>query len=289
MIKIAVMQYKIEQLGQWESWEDKIVRLVEQAKAENASFLALSEYAGLELAGWTKPDLITQFDYIHSLHDRYIELFRTLAKKYQIFIQPGTIPARIDKNLYRNRAYVFSPSGKMAHQDKIFLTPFERSTELLQADNKLNIIDVGFTKIGILTCYDCEFPTLARQLTSAGVKLILVPSCTEKISGLTRVSICSRARAIENQCYVAQSALIGTSSWCDYVDINTGQSGIYSPADKDFPEDGILALADLNRQMMIFADLNFEKLDHVREEGEMRNFIDTRVDIATQIEQSSVV
>jgi predicted amidohydrolase len=289
MIKVAVMQYKIEQLGQWEAWEDKTVRLVEQAKAENANFLALSEYAGLELAGWTEPDLIKQFDYIHSLHDRYLELLRTLATKYQIFIQPGTIPVRVGKNLYRNRAYVFSPAGKIAHQDKIFLTPFEKSTQLLQADNKLNIIDAGFAKIAILTCYDCEFPALAKPLTSAGVKLIFVPSCTEKISGLTRVSICSRARAIENQCYVAQSALIGTSSWCDYVDINTGQSGIYSPADKDFPEDGILALADLNRQMMISADLNFEKLDYVREEGEMRNFIDSRVDISTTIEQTSVV
>lgn len=277
-LKIAVMQYEIEQLLNWQAYEDKIVRIVEQARNEGADLLTMGEYAGLELASWYNSNLQQQFEHIQSLLDKYKQLFLSIAKEYQLYIQPGTIPCKEGDGFYRNRAFLFSPEGKVAHQDKLFLTPFERKIQFLRGGTKLNIFETMFGKIGITSSYDCEFPSFAKRLVANGVNLILVPCCTEKFSGMTRVVISSRARAIENQCYVAQSCLIGKASWCDLIDINTGQSGIYSPVDIGFPEDGILSQANLNRPMLIHAELVWSKLEHVRQHGEMSNYLDTQKD-----------
>lgn len=273
-IKLTVAQYEIEQLPHWQSYEDKIVRIAEQAKAQDANLLTMSEYAGLELASWKPGTLQQQFEHIQSLLDHYKQLFVSIAEQFQLYIQPGSIPVKETDGYYRNRAFLFAPDGKIVYQDKIFLAPFERKIQLLHAGSQLNLFATSFGKIAITISYDSEFPLLAKRLVSAGVNLILVPCCTEKFSGLTRVAISSRARAIENQCYVAQSCLIGKASWCDIIDINTGQSGIYSPADIGFPEDGILAQAQLNTPMLIHGELIWSKLEYVRKHGEMSNFLD---------------
>jgi predicted amidohydrolase len=273
-LRIAVAQYEIECLPGWEAFEDKMLRTVERAKADNADVLAISEYAGMEIASWISGSLRQQFEYIQSRLPDYLALLSSLSSQYQLYIQPGTLPVSGTGQRYRNRAYFFAPDGKTGYQDKIFLTPFEQRTQLLQGGTELCLFDTAFCKIGIAICYDCEFPILSAQLVHAGANLLLTPSCTEKFSGLTRVTISSRARAIENQCYVAQSCLIGKANWCDLIDINTGQSGIYCPADSGFPEQGILAQAQLNTPMMIAADLSWDKLTFVRNQGEMRNFHD---------------
>lgn len=279
MTIIAVSQYEIERLPHWQSYEDKILRLVEQAKENQADLLVMSEYAGLELASWTENNNHKQFAYIQSVLTDYQQFYLTLAKQYQLYIQPGTLPVLAEDGYYRNRAFFFSPSGKMGYQDKLHLTPFEKRIELIQPGHALTLFETTFGKIGITICYDGEFPILAQHLTKAGAELLLVPSCTEKITGLTRISVCSQARAIENQCYVAQSCLIGKVTWSDIVDINAGQSAVYCPADLGFPEEGLLAQAHLNMPMTIYADLTWDKLTHARQHGEMRNFQDTQIDI----------
>ena len=289
-IKIAVVQYEIEHLTQWQAFEDKIVRLVEQVKENDADLLLLSEYAGLELAGWeTSRELNKQFAHIQTQLNAYQQLFSYLAQHYQLYIQPGTLPVKEQDGSYRNRAYVFSPHGKIGYQDKIHLTPFEITTGLFQPGTQLNIFTTPQIKFAIMICYDCEFPLVAKQLNTLGTQLILVPSCTERISGLTRVAVSSQARAIENQCYVAQSSLVGKSSWNDFIDINTGKSTIYSPADTGFPENGILVEAPLNAPITIYADLAFEKLEQVRRNGEMRNYSDMQQDITKLLQSTNTI
>ncbi len=289
MTIIAIAQNEIEHLPNWQAYEDKMLRMVELAKENQANLLTMSEYSGLELASWIQDKLNKQFNYIQSQLDHYQNLYASLAKQYDIYIQPGTLPVLEQDGYYHNRAYLFSPKGGIAYQDKIHLTPFELQTKLIRPGTKLQLFETSFGKIGITICYDAEFPSLAHQLAKAGANLILVPSCTEKISGLTRVTISSQARAIENQCYVAQSSLVGNASWSEFIDINTGQSGVYCPADIGFPEDGIIIQAQLNTPMMIYAQLAWDKLTHVRKQGEMRNFHDMQTDINPILHSLSTV
>ncbi len=273
-IKIATTQYQLDELANWSAYENKIESLIKSAKDQHANLLLLPEYAGLELTDRNNQTLLDQFNHLQSLHEQYIDLYQSLAKRYDIYIQPGSLPVKISNNVFHNRAYLFSPQGNYGHQDKIQLTQFERVSTLIASGNSLQIFDTSFGKIAIAICYDSEFPLLVNQLVTAGANLILVPSCTDSLWGHHRVHLSCRARALENQCFVVQSSLVGKYSSSEFVDINVGQAGIFSPVDQGFPNDGVIALGKLNDVQMVVGELNFSQLEIVRGQGQVRNFED---------------
>ena len=78
----------------------------------------------------------------------------------------------------------------------------------------LKAFDTPLGKLGILICYDNEFPMLAHMaLPNKGVELILAPSCTDTLAGAYRVRIGAQARALENQIAVLASPTVGTAPW----------------------------------------------------------------------------
>lgn len=115
---------------------------------------------------------------------------------------------------------------------------------------------------------------VVRAQTLAGAGLILVPSCTDTWHGFHRVCLCARARAIENQCYVAVAPTVGDAPSLATLDTNHGYAAVFGPADRGFPEDGVIARGEPDRAMWVFADLDFAALDAVRENGAVRNFRD---------------
>ena len=137
--------------------------------------------------------------------------------------------------------------------------------------------DVG--PIGVLICYDSEFPELGRHLTDAGAKLFFVPYCTDTRHGHLRVRYCCHARTVENQCYVVTSGLVGTVPNVANMDINFAQSAVLTPSDHPFARDGIAAEATENAETMIIADLDMNRLDLARERGSVRNLNDRRPEL----------
>ena len=96
--------------------------------------------------------------------------------------------------------------------------------------------------IGVMICYDSEFPELARHLVDQGALMLFVPFCTDVRQGYLRVRYCSQARAVENQCYVITSGNVGNLPGVNNFDIQYAQSGIFTPCDFPFPPDGIAAM-----------------------------------------------
>ena len=92
------------------------------------------------------------------------------------------------------------------------MTRFENEQWLIKSGKELKCFDTEYGKIAINICYDSEFPMLARKQVEAGCVLILVPSCTDTLAGFHRVKIGCQARALENQCYVVQSLLVGDAA-----------------------------------------------------------------------------
>ena len=101
------------------------------------------------------------------------------------------------------------------------------------------MFDTALGRIGVLICYDSEFPLLARAQIEAGAQLLLVPSCTDSLHGYWRVRLAAQARALEGQCYAIQAPLVGNAEWSPAIDINRGAAGIFGPPDGAFPDDGI--------------------------------------------------
>lgn len=261
MIQISCYQYQIDILSCWKSYTRKIIDIVSLAKKEKSKLIVLSEYSGNEIVCKkmeTDKDIYLS---IQPLIPKYIEFYKNLSKKENIYIQPGTIIEKISSDRYVNRAYFFQPSGHYGFQDKLFLTKYEKEEGLLQKGFGQTIFETTFGKIGIAICYDSEFPEIVRNLVKQGAFLILVPSYCTTLASFFRVYLSCRARAIENQCYIAVSQTVNTVQLTNEIEQTFGQSCILGPADIGFPENGILAQGKMNEVSMISAKISMEKIE----------------------------
>lgn len=240
-LKIAAVAYTCERFPGWAAHERKLTALFAQADAD---LIVLPEYAALEaaLVGNTpaNDDPLFWRDLAAGRADDWVAQVAGLAAAHRCHVLAGTGPVRSDAGIV-NRAWLIGPDGLIGVQDKLILTPYERATLNLSPGQGLTLFDTALGRIGVLICYDSEFPLLARALVEAGADMILVPSCTDLPAGQTRVRQSCRARAIEGQCLVVQAPLVGNVPGCDIIDQSTGRAGFFVPPDHGQPPDGILA------------------------------------------------
>jgi predicted amidohydrolase len=137
--------------------------------------------------------------------------------------------------------------------------------------------DIG--KIGILVCYDVEFPELSRYLAEKGMTLLCVPYWTDTKNAYLRVRRCAQARAIENECYVAISGSVGNLPKVENMDIQYAQSAVFTPSDFAFPHDAIAAEATPNTEMTLMVDLDRDLLKELRQIGSVRNLKSRRSEL----------
>ncbi len=277
-VKIATAQYDISFLENWSAYRSKIERWVTEAVEQNARILLFPEYGSMELASLFSKEIYSslsqQLASLQSVLDDYIDIYRSLSVKHGCTIQSGTFPVRMPAGDYRNRAYLFMPNGDVDYQDKLMMTRFENEQWLIKSGTELKCFDTEFGRIAINICYDSEFPMLARKQVEAGANLILVPSCTDTLAGYHRVKIGCQARALENQCFVVQSPTVGSAPWSEAVDINIGAAAVYTPVDRGFPDNGILAIGELNAVQWVYAEISLTACEQVRAEGQVFNYRD---------------
>jgi len=277
-LRLACAQYRIDFLGDWAAYVDKIEGMVADAVAQRADFLLFPEYFSMELASLFEPEVYRslngQLEQLQSLHEPFVALFSALAQQHGLHILAGTFPLRQADGRYRNRAWLLRPDGSRDYQDKLQMTRFEREQWLIEGGDEIRLLDTAFGKVGVAVCYDSEFPLIARRQVEQGADLILVPSCTDTEAGYNRVRIGCQARALENQCFVAQSPTVGTADWSEAVDINTGRAAIYTPVDYGYPDDGILLQGQSDGACWVVAELDLEALAQVRREGQVFNHRD---------------
>lgn len=207
-----------------------------------------------------------------------IDAISRMAISYNINIIAGSMPIVHDNELY-NAAYLCRRDGSTDVQFKLHPTPGEKRDWVMQGGDRLKIFDTDFGRIGILICYDVEFPELARILAEQEMQILFVPFWTDTKNGFLRVQRCAQARAIENECYVAIAGSVGNLPMVENVDIQYGQSAVYSPSDFAFPHDAIVSETTPNTEMTLIVDLDLAKLKVLRNEGSVRNYLDRRRDL----------
>ncbi len=153
------------------------------------------------------------------------------------------------------------------------MTPFEHDWGIV-GGGPTTVFDTVLGRIGVLICYDSEFPLLARAQCEAGARLLLVPACTERVSGFNRVRTAALARALENTVVTAVSPTIGEALWSPAVDRSSGAAGIFVPAEAGVSDTGVLDEGPLGEPQLVFATADLERLERVRTSGEMRNVRD---------------
>lgn len=274
-MKVAAAAYPMDFLDSWAVYEDKLTRWVSEAAGAGADLLVFPEYGAMELATLAGRDVALDLEAsLYAVSERIPEadeLHAKLAQAFGVHILAASAPVFDSDQGERpvNRARFFAPNGDSVHQDKQIMTRFEREEWGVVAGGPLQLFDTALGRIGILICYDSEFPLLGRAMAEAD--LILVPSCTEALTGYSRVRIGSMARALENQCVTVMSSTVGRCDWSEAVDENTGMGGIFGPPDTGFPATGVIAEGHLNQPGWTYADVDLDRIAHVRADGVVLN------------------
>jgi len=201
-----------------------------------------------------------------------------MAISYNINIISGSLPEVHNDSLY-NVGYLCKRDGSTERYEKLHVTPDEVKVWGMQKGEQLKVFDTDCGKIGILICYDVEFPELSRLLAEEGMDILFVPFLTDTQNGYSRVRNCAQARAIENECYVAIAGCVGNLPKVHNMDIQYAQSMVFTPCDFAFPANGVKAEATPNTEMILIADCDIDLLRELNQFGSVRNLRDRRKDI----------
>ena len=268
-MKIACAQYPIGKFADFHAWRANAADWVGRAEAD---LLVFPEYGAMELTSLLPENLQQklqgQIAALARFHDGFVETYAALARQHGVHILAPSLPLE-SGGAIRNRAYLFNPDGGRGLQEKRQMTRFESEKWGVAGDSELKIFDIGETKLGIAICYDIEFPLIAHAMAKAGADLILAPSCTDTLAGANRVHVGARARALENQVYVAVAPTVGNAPWSPAVDVNRGWAAVYATPDRGFPDDGMLAKGEPDQPGWVTAELDFDQLRAARKDAQV--------------------
>lgn len=280
-VRIATCQLQARAVKDFDEFMKQVEYFVDVASDYEADFIVFPEMFTLMLLS-AEASQLTALEAIERLSDytpRIRKRLSEMALAYNINIIGGSHPTRMPDGDIHNVAYVCLRDGSIHAQEKIHPTPNEAYWWNIKGGDSIDAIPTDCGPIGVLICYDSEFPELARRLVDEGARIIFVPFCTDSRQGYMRVRYCSQARAIENQCFVVMSGNVGNLPNVANMDIQYAQSCILTPCDFPFARDGIAAEASENVETLTISDVNLADLSWARAEGTVQNLADRRFDL----------
>ena len=229
--------------------------LVARAAATGADIVVLPE----------KWNLIGNAEALHAgaepLEGESIGAMTTWARRHGITLVGGSITERREgREKLSNTCVVLGPEGELAAvYRKIHLFDVEvgglvyRESDAEEPGDE-PVVCAADWPIGLSVCYDVRFPELYRILALEGARLVTVPAHFTLHTGKDHWEVLLRARAIENQLYVAAAAQLGETMPGRWA---YGRSLIADPWGL------ILALAP-DEETVISAELDRARLDEIR-------------------------
>ena len=279
IIRLGLIQWQMRLYKDIEELMQQAEYFVDAVSGYRSDFALFPEFFNAPLMAennhLSEPEAIRELA-IHT--ENLVKRFSELAISYNINIITGSMPELVDGNLY-NVGYLCKRDGAVERFEKIHVTPDESRVWGLQGGNQIKAFDTDCGKIGILICYDIEFPEMSRILADEGMDILFVPYLTDTQNGFSRIRNCAQARAIENECYVAIAGSVGNLPKVHNMDIQYGQAMVVTPCDFSFPANGVKAEATPNTEMILIADVDIDLLRELHQFGSVRNLKDRRKDI----------
>lgn len=278
--RTAAVQYKLADISSFEQFAKQVTHYVRNAQEYGVQFILFPEFMTTQLMSiGDGQDEALPIERLPDFTEDYLQLFRSLAEEYAVYIVGGTHVIKDTDGKLRNAAHLFHPDGKIDVQHKIHLTPSEAESWNMSPGESIEVFDTAFGTIAMLTCYDIEFPEIVRIARAKGADVIFCPSCTDDRHGFYRVRYCCHARAVENQVYVVTTGTVGSLRKVDLMRANFGQAAIIAPNDIPFPPAGIVSEGIINDDMLVVADLDLALLEEVRAKGSVTTWRDRRTDL----------
>ncbi len=279
IVRIGIVQWHMRNVHSLEDLLSQAEFFISSLSDYQADFALFPEFFSAPLMGLApEKNAVEAIRFLAEFSEEIRIRFSQYAVTYNINIIAGSMPVLEGERLF-NLSYLLHRDGSCDEQKKVHITPHEKRDWVLDGGDKIQVFETDAGKVGILICYDSEFPELARFLSEQGVQILFVPFWVDTKSGYLRVRLCSQARAIENECYVAIAGSVGNLPRVDNVAIQYAQSAVFSPSDVYFPHDATIAEATANAEMMLFADVDLNKLKLLKSEGSVTNLKDRRLDL----------
>ncbi len=279
-VRVVSVQYQQRGIKSFEEFSQMVEYFVDVTADYRADFVLFPELFTMQLLSIENEQIHPSkaVEKMTKWTEPVRDLFQGLAIKYNVNIIAGSHPTYVGKKV-QNISYICLRDGSVHQQAKIHPTPDERYWWNIEGGNKLNVIQTDCGPIGVLICYDSEFPELSRYLVNQGMEILFVPFLTDNRQGYCRVKYCCQARAVENQIYVAMAGNVGNLPRVHNMDIQYAQSCILTPCDYPFARDGIAADTTPNAEMVAIADLRMDILKEARNSGAVQNLKDRRHDL----------
>jgi omega-amidase len=255
-VRIALAQIDVE-LGNIEANVEKAARFIEQAASQEADLILLPEL-------WTTGyDLENSRFHADANSNAVLPELEQLARKHRIVVVGSLI---FDNGQLTNSATVIDSTGKLVGSySKIHLFAPMEEHQFLTAGNQAPIFELPFSKIGVGICYDLRFPELFRKYALNDVLIVLVPA-EWPASRIEHWRTLIRARAIENQYFVAACNRVGVSKEITFG----GHSTVVDP------HGSVLVEGDQMERLLI-ATLDLRQVDKSR--GNIATLKDRRPDV----------
>lgn len=254
-LKIVLSQLSCK-AGDKESNLKKIEDSIEQAYYLKADILVLPE---MFLTGFVPKERMKTL--AEPRDGDSLKRVQQVLKKYPMHLV-YTFPEYVSDDLiYNTTCFINNQGIPLEFYRKVHLFDSERL--IVKRGHEWISVMVDGLKIGLLTCYDIEFPEASRALALRGVNLLLVPSANMMpYEHRHRTFITSRA--IENHVFIAYCNIVGKSERYEYL----GQSAVVTPLGEV-----IMDLGD-NEEKIEVVEIN---LDEVVKSKAVFNYIEERI------------
>jgi predicted amidohydrolase/GNAT superfamily N-acetyltransferase len=279
-VRIGAIQWQMREVDSVEELLKQVEYFVDALSNYKSDFALFPEFFNAPLMGLS-PDQRNQTEamrFVAGFTERFKLEMSQMAVSYNINVITGSLPLIEGDKLF-NVSYLCRRDGTIEEQKKIHITPHERRDWVISGGHDLRVFETDAGRIGILICYDVEFPELGRLLADQDMDILFVPFWTDTKNGYLRVRNCAQARAIENECYVVICGSCGNLPQVENLDVQYSQAAVFSPSDFSYPHDAVMAETTPNTEMIMFSDLDLDRLKLTRNEGSVNNLKDRRKDL----------
>ncbi|CAF0862921.1 unnamed protein product [Adineta ricciae] len=256
-LKVALIQF----LGSTSKQQNikRACDLIRQAASNGARLVVLPEI-------WNSPYGVKYFaQYAEPIpNGETVEALSACARQANIYLVGGSIPEREGDKLY-NTSTIFDPNGELLGKfRKIHLFDIDipgkitfKESDALAPGQQLFTFDIDQKyRVGLAICYDLRFPLLASLYASRQCHLLLYPGAFNMTTGPAHWELLLRARALDNQMYVA-----GVSpAHDDQADYKSwGHTTLVDPWGS------VVSKCELNEEI-IYGDIDLEHLNTTRKQ-----------------------
>lgn len=277
-MRIAAVQWSLQPLT-WAEFEQKYGQMVAVAAASGAELVVFPEYVTGGLLAARRPQQPRELPlYLDEYSQPFRRLVEQLAERYNIAIVSGSQIERVGHAFY-NVCHLAVPGLGLCSQAKLHLTPWEQEYWRLVPGEEMVLARFAGTSIGVMICYDSEFPLVAAALAEAGAEVLCCPFCTEDEAGFWRVRHCLQARAVELQVGIVASPTVGFLPEVPGLEMHYGRAALLTPCDLPFPPRGIQTEGSTGQEQIVLGDLPLDAIRASRQQGSVRPWQVRRQDI----------